>query len=95
MKFLFAAALFLAALLGRLEHWLDLWTEQGFGPVREAWKALSSTVGHEVVVRTDQRELTGHAEDLDASGALLVRVGDRLERVLSGDVERVRPRQSG
>lgn len=87
-------ALFMAALLAKLEHWFDTWTDQGFAPVREAWKALASTLGQEVLVRADHKELRGVAEDIDASGALLLRVGDRVERVLSGDVEQVRSRKS-
>ncbi|MFZ5445791.1 MAG: biotin--[acetyl-CoA-carboxylase] ligase [Myxococcota bacterium] len=88
-------ALFLAALLGKLEEWVDRWTEEGFAPVRAAWRALASPMlGQEVLVRADQRELRGIAEDIDDAGALLLRVGDRLERVLSGDVEQVRARKS-
>lgn len=87
-------ALFTAALLGKLEQWLDTWTDDGFEPIRTAWKGLASTLGQEVLVRADQRELRGIAEDIDASGALLLRVGDKLERVLSGDVEQVRSRKS-
>lgn len=83
-------ALFVAALLGKLESWLDVWTEEGFGPIREAWKKLSSTLGQEVVVRADGKELRGVAEDIDESGALLLRAGDKLERILSGDVEQLR-----
>lgn len=87
-------ALFTAALLTRLEAWLDTWQEQGFGPIRAQWKALSSTLGQDVLVRGEARELRGVAEDIDESGALLVRVDGTLERVLAGDVEQVRPRRS-
>lgn len=87
-------ALFTAALLGQLETWVDKWTDEGFEPVRAAWKELSSTLGEEVLVRADNRELRGIAEDIDPSGALLLRVGDKLERVLSGDVEQLRARKS-
>lgn len=87
-------ALFTAALLTKLEQWLDTWQEQGFGPVRQAWKALSSILGKDVLVRSDAKELRGVAEDIDESGALLVRVDGRVERVLAGDVEQVRPRKS-
>ena len=87
-------ALFTAALLGKLEQWLDTWTEEGFEPVRKAWKAMASTLGQDVLVRADNRELRGIAEDIDPTGALLLRVGDKLERVLSGDVEQVRSRKS-
>ena len=87
-------ALFAAALLAKLEQWLDTWTEEGFEPVRSAWRALASTLGQEVLVRSEQRELRGVAEDIDSTGALLLRVGERIERVLSGDVEQVRTRKS-
>jgi BirA family biotin operon repressor/biotin-[acetyl-CoA-carboxylase] ligase len=85
-------ALFTAALLSRLEGWLERHADQGFGPVREAWKRLSSTVGQRVRVRTERGEWVGLAEDIDDVGALLVRVdGGKLERVLAGDVEQLRP----
>lgn len=88
-------AAFAAALWTRLEEWLDLHAEEGFGIVRRRWKELSSTLGQEVLVRTDRQELRGVAEDVDDSGALLVRTAeDRLERVLAGDVEQLRPRVS-
>lgn len=87
-------ALFTAALLAKLEQWLDTWTDDGFEPVRKAWKTLASTLGQDVLVRADNKELRGIAEDIDATGALLLRVGDKLERILSGDVEQVRARKS-
>ncbi|MBL8922649.1 MAG: biotin--[acetyl-CoA-carboxylase] ligase [Myxococcaceae bacterium] len=86
-------ALFTAALLTRLEAWLDTWQQNGFGPVRDRWKALSSILGAEVLVRSDSKELRGVAEDIDDSGALLLRVDGRVERILAGDVEQVRPRK--
>ncbi|QRK07018.1 biotin--[acetyl-CoA-carboxylase] ligase [Archangium violaceum] len=86
-------ALFTAALWGRLEEWLDLHHEVGFDPVRQRWTELSSTLGQEVLVRTDRSELRGVAEDIDVSGALMVRTAEgSLERVLAGDVEQLRPR---
>lgn len=86
-------ALFTAALLAKLEQWLDTWTEEGFEPVRASWRAMASTLGQEVLVRADNKELRGFAEDIDSTGALLLRVGERIERVLSGDVEQVRSRK--
>ncbi|WP_224241366.1 biotin--[acetyl-CoA-carboxylase] ligase [Hyalangium gracile] len=86
-------ALFAASLWNRLEEWLDLHVEMGFDAVRQRWKELSSTLGQDVLVRTDRREFRGLAEDIDTMGALLVRTEDgSVERVLAGDVERLRPR---
>ncbi len=88
-------AVFTANLWTRLEEWLDLYLETGFDAVRQRWKELSATLGQDVLVRTDRHELRGVAEDIDPSGALLVRTADgSLERVLAGDVEQVRPRMA-
>jgi BirA family transcriptional regulator, biotin operon repressor / biotin---[acetyl-CoA-carboxylase] ligase len=86
-------ALFTAALLTRLEDWMDRHAAEGFGPVREAWKRLSSTLGQEVLVKAERKELRGIAEDIDEGGALILRLPDgKTERVLAGDVEQVRGR---
>jgi len=86
-------ALFAAAALSTLEEWLDRHAEEGFGPVRDAWRSMSDTLGREVRVRiAGGSDVEGVAEDVDEGGALLVRVGGAVERVLAGDVEALRPR---
>ena len=85
-------ALFAAACFTALEGWLDRHAEEGFGPIREAWRARAVTLGREVSVRVDGRELTGTAEDIDETGALLVRTAAGVERILSGDVTLLRAR---
>ena len=85
-------ALFTAALLTALEEWLDRHADEGFTPVRAAWREMSDTLGREVRVRSGGADLVGVAEDVDESGALLVRTAQGLERVVSGDVEMLRPR---
>jgi len=84
-------ALFTAALFGRLEQRLDQHARDGFAPIQKAWRQMSSTLGQEVLVRTDRAELRGVAEDIDELGALVLRLpGGGVERVLAGDVEQVR-----
>jgi BirA family biotin operon repressor/biotin-[acetyl-CoA-carboxylase] ligase len=85
-------ALFAAACFTALEGWLDRHAEEGFGVVREAWRARSVTLGREVSVKVDGGEVLGVAEDLDEGGALLVRTAAGVERILSGDVALLRPR---
>ncbi len=85
-------ALFAAACLTALEDWVDRHAEEGFGVVRDAWRERSVTLGREVLVRTDGREIAGTAVDIDALGALLVRGTAGLERILSGEVTLLRPR---
>ncbi|HEX9243620.1 MAG TPA: biotin--[acetyl-CoA-carboxylase] ligase [Anaeromyxobacter sp.] len=85
-------ALFAAACFTALEGWLDRHAEGGFAAIREAWRERSATLGREVSVRLDDREIVGTAEDLDETGALLVRTPAGLERILSGEVRLLRPR---
>jgi len=88
-----ARAAFTAGLCRRLEDWLDVHASEGFRPVRERWRALSSTLGQEVLVKAERREIRGVAVDVDEDGALRVRTEEGTEeRVLAGDVEQVRPR---
>lgn len=85
-------ALFAVACLTALEDWLDVHAEQGFDPIREAWRERSVTLGREVSVKADGRELVGTAADIDEQGALLVRTAGGMERVLAGDVQLLRNR---
>jgi BirA family biotin operon repressor/biotin-[acetyl-CoA-carboxylase] ligase len=85
-------ALFAAACFTALESWLDRHAEGGFAAVRDEWRRSSATLGHEVSVRLDDREVVGTAEDLDEAGALLVRTPAGLERILSGEVRHLRRR---
>jgi BirA family biotin operon repressor/biotin-[acetyl-CoA-carboxylase] ligase len=82
-------ALFAAALLSELEQWLDLHAAEGFGPIRAAWRERSVTLGREVRADGENGEIAGVAEDIDDSGALLVRAPGGLVRVVAGDVRLV------
>jgi BirA family biotin operon repressor/biotin-[acetyl-CoA-carboxylase] ligase len=76
-----------AALLNALE---PLWTELQEGSraaVLDAWRGRASFWGRAVEARTPSGTLNGVAHDLDADGALLVRLDDgRIVPVLAGDV---------
>jgi len=72
----------LAALLEEFDAWRARLEGEGFGPVREAWRRLSDTLGRRVTVDT----VTGLAADLDTDGALLIDVAGSLTRVLAGVV---------
>ena len=72
--------------LAALEPLLDLLEKEGFRAMAHAYAARSCTLGSRVQV-TGSVNLTGVAESLDETGALMVRSGDGvLHRVLSGDV---------
>jgi BirA family biotin operon repressor/biotin-[acetyl-CoA-carboxylase] ligase len=83
---------FTARLLRTLEEWLDRHAEEGFAPIRKRWRALSATLGQEILVKSEHRELRGVAEDIDIDGALILRTEQGKERILAGDVEQVRSR---
>jgi BirA family biotin operon repressor/biotin-[acetyl-CoA-carboxylase] ligase len=84
-----------ARLLEHLEEWFSLHETEGFGPVRDRWRELSSTLGRKVRIIGDAQggsragaPLEGDAVDLDEDGALLVRPpGGQNVRVMAGDVE--------
>lgn len=72
----------LDAVLAGLARWRRRLEDEGFGPLRERWLAQTGTIGHTVTV--DGR--TGVAVDLDADGALVVREGTNVRRIVAGDV---------
>jgi BirA family biotin operon repressor/biotin-[acetyl-CoA-carboxylase] ligase len=72
----------LAAVLEELDAWRDRLEQEGFAPVREAWKAMSATLGG--AVRADG--VTGRAVDLDADGALVIDDGGQRHRVVAGEL---------
>jgi len=77
-----------ARLLEHLEEWLSLHETEGFGPVADRWRELSSTLGRKVRITGDERPIEGDAVDLADDGALLVRAArGALVRVVAGDVE--------
>ncbi|MCE5259051.1 MAG: biotin--[acetyl-CoA-carboxylase] ligase [Chloroflexi bacterium] len=75
----------LAALLEELEP-LYLRVNAGWLP-HDAWRERLATLGEQVRVSTPQEASEGLAEDVDANGALLLRLADGSRRtILAGDV---------
>jgi BirA family transcriptional regulator, biotin operon repressor / biotin---[acetyl-CoA-carboxylase] ligase len=84
-------ALACARLLERLDEWLALHDLEGFPPVRDRWRQLSSTLGRRVRVELEPGLVEGDAVDLAEDGALIVRTPDEvLTRVMAGDVTHCR-----
>ncbi|MFL5290159.1 MAG: biotin--[acetyl-CoA-carboxylase] ligase [Myxococcales bacterium] len=85
-----------ARLLESLEDWLALHDLEGFGPVRERFLELSSTLGERVRAEVGEtggvsRAVEGEAVDLAEDGALVVRrENGELVRVVAGEVEHCR-----
>lgn len=72
------------------EEYLRLKAE-GFKPIIDEWKQMSSMIGSRVKVVTQNRTFEGLAHDIDPDGAFVVRLEEGiLERVSSGDIVRVK-----
>jgi BirA family biotin operon repressor/biotin-[acetyl-CoA-carboxylase] ligase len=67
--------------------WLARWDGEGFGPIRTAWIARAHGLGQPCVARLAHETFEGVAEDLEADGALRLRLTDgSARRVTAGDV---------
>ncbi|MDY6911149.1 MAG: biotin--[acetyl-CoA-carboxylase] ligase [Chloroflexota bacterium] len=74
-------------ILIEIESLYEEFLASGFEFIRQRWKAMSDTIGAQVVVRYAKDQVTGQAVDLDTDGALILRKEDgSLERVIAGDV---------
>ncbi|MEE8188855.1 MAG: biotin--[acetyl-CoA-carboxylase] ligase [Kiloniellales bacterium] len=70
-----------------LLSWINRWLDDGFAPVRHAWRNHAFRLGEEIEVRLPKETLTGTFKDLDESGALLLDLpGGELRRISAGDV---------
>jgi len=59
-----------------------------FDTVVAEWAETCTTLGRQLVLKMGQRRIEGHAQALDADGALLLRKDNgQIERILGADVE--------
>lgn len=75
-----------AALLDALAAALTRFETQGFAAFADRWNALNVHAGLPVEVQGDLHTLSGTCLGVDHDGALRLDCGDRIERVLAGDV---------
>ncbi len=77
----------LPILAAALDHWLTLWSTQGFPAIARAWTARAHGLGQSCIARLPNESIIGVAEGLDADGALRLRGVDGLvRRITAGDV---------
>jgi BirA family biotin operon repressor/biotin-[acetyl-CoA-carboxylase] ligase len=73
--------------LGRaLAAWLDTWRTDGFGAVREAWRAYGPHSGAPLSVRLPEGPVAGTFAGLDDDGALLLETSSGRRKLIVGDV---------
>jgi BirA family biotin operon repressor/biotin-[acetyl-CoA-carboxylase] ligase len=73
-------------LLTALAHWLDVWEQDGFPPVRAAWLVRAHPPGSPLGVRVGDNYITGQFVGIDSDGALLLDTAEGRGRVVAGDV---------
>jgi BirA family biotin operon repressor/biotin-[acetyl-CoA-carboxylase] ligase len=67
--------------------WINIWLDDGFGPVRHAWLRHAQGLKEQIEVRLPSETLHGIFADLDADGTLLLQLPDGSERrIAAGDV---------
>ena len=78
-----------AALEGFARHlqaWVERWREEGFAPIRAAWRAHAMALGEPIRVRLEHATLHGRLIDIDQHGALLLESVGELRRIAAGEV---------
>jgi len=65
----------LAVLAAGVAKWYEIWRDQGFVPIREAWLARAAGLGTRIRARLATEERSGMFEGIDENGALLLNEG--------------------
>ena len=82
----------LVELLAALGHWRQVLATGGAEHMLARWRELApSSVGADVEWRVAGARLSGVTAGIDRDGALLVRRGEQLDRILAGEVTWVTP----
>ncbi len=79
-------AALLEAFAGHFASWSRRWAKEGFGPVRETWRARATALGQPIRVRLDGATLHGRFADIDQQGVLLLDTPDGYRHISAGDV---------
>lgn len=73
------------AILDELFSMLGQFERQGFAAFRDDWLALDALRGRPAQVLVADEARSGTARGVDAEGALLLEIGDRMQRFVSGE----------
>ncbi len=66
--------------------WIETWRTDGFGAIREAWRAYGPPSGAPLSVRLPEGPVSGAFAGLDDDGALLLETAEGRRRLMVGDV---------
>lgn len=76
-------AVFLENLAGRILDWNNIWQGFGFEPVRQAWLGMAAGLGEGLIARLPSEEVKGVFSGMNPDGALILRLPDGAERLIS------------
>src|SRR5664279_5923821 len=73
-------------LLGRLARHLEIWSRDGFGPIRLAWLERSYPIGAAIRANSGRETVAGAFGGMDLEGALLLDTPSGRQRIVAGDI---------
>lgn len=77
----------LEAFARHMLSWINVWLDDGFAPIRQAWLRHAQGLQEQIEVRLPRETLRGTFTDLDPEGTLLLTLADGSERrIAAGDV---------
>ena len=65
--------------------WSARWADEGFDPLRRAWRIRADGLGTQLEIRLCDGSLHGHVHDVDDTGALILNTDQRPRRVTIGE----------
>lgn len=76
-----------SALLDQIKHYYDVWQQEGFAPIREAWKKRAHGLGQNMIVRIGNQEMSGQFVDISPEGELLLKKQDgSISALMSAEI---------
>lgn len=75
-----------ADVLAAMIEALQLFETEGLPPFLDAWRERDVMVGKSVQLQLPNNVIVGQAKGIDASGALMLQVGDEVRRFASGEI---------
>jgi BirA family transcriptional regulator, biotin operon repressor / biotin---[acetyl-CoA-carboxylase] ligase len=76
----------LEAFCRHFQAWVRRWREEGFAPVRAAWRASAMSLGEPIRARLEAATLHGRFIDIDQHGALLLEAAGEIRRISAGEI---------
>jgi len=81
-----SAAAALEGYAHNFQAWAGRWREEGFAPIRTAWRAHAAALGEPIRVRLEAATLHGRFLDIDQHGALLLETAEQRRRISAGEI---------